>query len=98
MGILGYVLDHAEVRGIVKRLLDAVPSGSYLAITDPTHGEKMDPAEARLVFTDRFSWSGTLAALGRLLLRRASHRSRVRSPTSDSDPMCARPARGNMWA
>lgn len=42
LGILGHIPDYAEARGIVKQLLEAVPPGSYLAITDPTHGEKMD--------------------------------------------------------
>jgi len=42
LGILGHIPDYAEARAIVNQLLDAVPSGSYLAITDPTHGEKMD--------------------------------------------------------
>jgi len=42
LGILGHVLDHDEAQGIVTRLLDAVPSGSYLAISDPTPGERQD--------------------------------------------------------
>ncbi len=33
-GILGYVQDYDEARSIVKRLLDAVPSGSYLVVND----------------------------------------------------------------
>jgi O-methyltransferase involved in polyketide biosynthesis len=35
-GILGYVVDDNEARSIVKRLLDAVPSGSYLVLGDGT--------------------------------------------------------------
>lgn len=42
LGILGHIPDYTEARAIVNQLLDAVPPGSYLAITDPTHGEKMD--------------------------------------------------------
>ena len=37
MGILGHVDDYDEARSIVKRLLDALPSGSYLAIYDGTN-------------------------------------------------------------
>jgi O-methyltransferase involved in polyketide biosynthesis len=35
-GILGYIPDDDEAHSILKRLLDAVPSGSYLAIGDGT--------------------------------------------------------------
>jgi len=35
-GILGYIPDDGEAHSILKRLLDAVPSGSYLAIGDGT--------------------------------------------------------------
>jgi hypothetical protein len=34
MGILGHVKDDKEVRSIIKRLMDAMPSGSYLALSD----------------------------------------------------------------
>jgi S-adenosyl methyltransferase len=37
MGILGHIGDHDEARSIVKRLLDALPSGSYLALNDGTN-------------------------------------------------------------
>src|SRR5262249_41737249 len=36
LGILNFVLDDDEARQIVARLVEAVPSGSYLAITHPT--------------------------------------------------------------
>jgi hypothetical protein len=36
IGILGNVADYAQARAIVTRLLDAVPSGSYLAVSDGT--------------------------------------------------------------
>ncbi|MGH3778556.1 MAG: SAM-dependent methyltransferase [Pseudonocardiaceae bacterium] len=42
LGILGHIPDYAQARAIVYQLLESVPPGSYLAITDPTHGEKMD--------------------------------------------------------
>jgi S-adenosyl methyltransferase len=40
MGILGHVSDYTEAKSIVKRLLAAVPSGSYLAIADGLSGVK----------------------------------------------------------
>jgi hypothetical protein len=40
MGILGHVSDYAEAKSIVNRLLDAVPSGSCLAIADGLSGVK----------------------------------------------------------
>jgi O-methyltransferase involved in polyketide biosynthesis len=36
LGILNFVLDTDQAQAIVRRLLDAVPSGSYLALTHPT--------------------------------------------------------------
>jgi O-methyltransferase involved in polyketide biosynthesis len=36
MGILGHIADYDEAKAIAKRLLDAVPSGSYLVINDGT--------------------------------------------------------------
>jgi O-methyltransferase involved in polyketide biosynthesis len=42
LGILGHILDDDEAYATVDRLLKAVPSGSYFAITDPTHSESMD--------------------------------------------------------
>ncbi|GAB3900706.1 SAM-dependent methyltransferase [Microbispora bryophytorum subsp. camponoti] len=41
MGILGLVADYDEAREIVRRLLAALPSGSYLALYD---GSDTDPA------------------------------------------------------
>src|SRR5690606_7604069 len=37
LGILGNVADYNQARSIVKRLIDGVPSGSYLAISDGTN-------------------------------------------------------------
>ncbi len=37
LGILGHVEEHDEARSIVRRLIDAVPSGSYLTISDGTN-------------------------------------------------------------
>jgi hypothetical protein len=36
LGILNFIGDDDEARGIVRRLMAAVPSGSYLAIAHPT--------------------------------------------------------------
>ncbi|MGW0736818.1 SAM-dependent methyltransferase [Streptomyces sp. NPDC002851] len=36
LGILNFILDTDEARAIVRRLMAAVPSGSYLALTHPT--------------------------------------------------------------
>ncbi|MEU2112496.1 SAM-dependent methyltransferase [Streptomyces sp. NPDC019507] len=36
LGILNFVLDTDQARAIVHRVMDAVPSGSYLALTHPT--------------------------------------------------------------
>ena len=36
LGVLNFLLDDDEVRRVVTTLLDAVPSGSYLAVTHPT--------------------------------------------------------------
>ncbi|GAA0903292.1 SAM-dependent methyltransferase [Virgisporangium aurantiacum] len=37
LGILGNIVDYAEARAIVDRLVAAVPSGSYLVINDGTN-------------------------------------------------------------
>jgi hypothetical protein len=45
MGVLEFIPDHDQAYGIVRRLLDAVPSGSYFAMYDGTnviHGEASD--------------------------------------------------------
>jgi O-methyltransferase involved in polyketide biosynthesis len=36
LGIVNFVVDDEQATAIVKRLVDAVPSGSYLAISHPT--------------------------------------------------------------
>lgn len=36
LGVLNFIPDFEVCRGIVRTLMDAVPSGSYLAITHPT--------------------------------------------------------------
>ncbi len=36
MGVLGHIEDDATARGVVKKILDATPSGSYFAMYDST--------------------------------------------------------------
>jgi S-adenosyl methyltransferase len=36
MGVFGYVPDYEEVRSIISRVVDAVPSGSYLVLWEAT--------------------------------------------------------------
>lgn len=36
LGILNFVLDTQEATSIVRRLIDAIPSGSYIVLTHPT--------------------------------------------------------------
>jgi O-methyltransferase involved in polyketide biosynthesis len=54
LGILNFVVDDDEAHAIVDRLLDAVPSGSYMAVVHPTqeiHGEAM--AETLRLWNER---------------------------------------------
>jgi hypothetical protein len=44
LGILGYVEGYDEARSIVNRLVEAVPSGSYLVINDGTISEERELA------------------------------------------------------
>ncbi|MEV0304615.1 SAM-dependent methyltransferase [Streptomyces prasinus] len=37
LGVLNFVLDTGRARGIVRRIMDGVPSGSFLVLTHPTH-------------------------------------------------------------
>jgi hypothetical protein len=55
MGILAHVSDYDEARSIVKRLMDAVPSGSYLAIRDG-----VDTNEAYVEAIRRYNESGAV--------------------------------------
>lgn len=49
LGILNFVLDTERARGTVRRIMDMVPSGSFLVLTHPTYdaevgGENQIPA------------------------------------------------------
>jgi O-methyltransferase involved in polyketide biosynthesis len=55
MGILGHVTDDGEARSIVRRLLGALPSGSYLALFDGTDTDK-----AGVEAQERYNQSGAV--------------------------------------
>jgi hypothetical protein len=55
MGILAHIDDYDEARSIVRRLLDAVPPGSYLAVRDGA-----DTNEAYSAAIDRYNNSGAV--------------------------------------
>jgi O-methyltransferase involved in polyketide biosynthesis len=46
LGVVNFVADTGQARSIVKRVMDAVPSGSYLALSHTTTGPAMDSAVA----------------------------------------------------
>jgi hypothetical protein len=50
LGVLNFVLDDDEAQAIVHRLLDAVPSGSYLAIAHASNEVNAEEAEAARQF------------------------------------------------
>jgi len=48
LGIVEHILDTNEARAIVNRLLDALPSGSYLVLCDPTTEVRPDVMRAAI--------------------------------------------------
>jgi hypothetical protein len=48
MGVLGHIEDDAVARGVVRGILDAVPSGSYFAMCDSTDGTPASVESARI--------------------------------------------------
>ena len=49
-GNINYIIDAADAHAVVNRLLDALPSGSYLALSHPTaevHGEVVEASMRR---------------------------------------------------
>jgi O-methyltransferase involved in polyketide biosynthesis len=46
LGILGSIADYDEARAILRRLVDALPSGSYLALNDGTNAIRPEAATA----------------------------------------------------
>jgi hypothetical protein len=55
MGILAHIDDYDEAVSLVRRLVDAVPAGSYLAIRDGA-----DTNEAYSMAIDRYNQSGAV--------------------------------------
>jgi O-methyltransferase involved in polyketide biosynthesis len=45
LGIMNFVVDDEQARSIVRRLLDAVPAGSYLVLSHPTMEVHRDAVE-----------------------------------------------------
>jgi hypothetical protein len=56
LGILGHVADDTEARSIVRRLLEPLPSGSYLTICDGTN----DTSQAGVEAQRRYNESGAV--------------------------------------
>ena len=50
LGILGHIDDDDEAQSVVKRLLDALPSGSYLTICDGTNDVSQAGVEAQRLY------------------------------------------------
>jgi hypothetical protein len=60
LGILHLIQDSEDPYGIVARLLDAVPAGSYLAISHPASDIQAGQAEAQRRYNERVSTPQTL--------------------------------------
>ena len=56
MGVLGHVPDYEEARGLVRRLVDALPPGSHVMIGDGTNVHSDANAEAH----DKYNESGAV--------------------------------------
>jgi S-adenosyl methyltransferase len=56
MGIVGHIADYEEARSIIRRLLDALPSGSYLALCDGTNVISQAVVEAQ----EQYNQSGAV--------------------------------------
>ncbi len=50
LGVLIFINDDAQAYGIVRRLLDVVPSGSYLALTHTVKSPAMPDVDAAVAF------------------------------------------------
>ncbi len=55
MGILGHIEDYDEARSIVRRLVDALPSGSYLV-----HYDSTDTSESYLKAIQQYNDGGSI--------------------------------------
>jgi len=54
LGVVIFILDDNEAQAIVKRLLDAVPSGSYLAITHGSNEVNPQAQAAMLAYWNKY--------------------------------------------
>ena len=52
LGVLGHIGDDDEARAIVKRLLEALPSGSYLTVCDGTNVISEAGVEAQRLYNE----------------------------------------------
>ncbi|WP_405560047.1 SAM-dependent methyltransferase [Streptomyces sp. NBC_01180] len=50
--ILGHVADHGRARAIVGRLMEGLPSGSYLAVNDGSRGTDADYEQAQDAYNE----------------------------------------------
>jgi S-adenosyl methyltransferase len=62
IGVLGHVADFDEMRSIVARVMDAVPSGSYLALCD-----SIDNSAAHIEATAKYAETGAVPYILRSL-------------------------------
>lgn len=53
LAILGFISDSDSPHAIVARLMDAVPSGSYLVVSHPAKGISEEMAEAARIWNER---------------------------------------------
>ncbi|HEY6312380.1 MAG TPA: SAM-dependent methyltransferase [Streptosporangiaceae bacterium] len=60
LGVLHLISDDEDPWGIVARLMDAVPAGSYLTISHPAIDIHRAQAEAQRVYNERVSTPQTL--------------------------------------
>ncbi|GAA2251430.1 hypothetical protein GCM10010145_18820 [Streptomyces ruber] len=51
-GILGHIEDYDGARALVRRLLDALPSGSYLCVNDGSRGTDPDYEQAQDAYNE----------------------------------------------
>ena len=50
LGILNFIVDTGQARAVLRHLLSAVPSGSYISISHPTTEFDAEPAAVALEF------------------------------------------------
>jgi SAM-dependent methyltransferase len=65
MGVLGHVHDVRDARSIVARVLDRVPSGSYLALCDGVYPEDPEAAARTRAAEEDYAATGAVAYFSR---------------------------------